>query len=99
MFNESNHIVASRVEGVSCTHKWLSFDNTTESTKLLKKKFDEDELGDNQTICTKCGAYALWEDGKIFAYDAINITIEIDQEIMRESRSYVNKSNRPSVSR
>lgn len=69
-----------------CNHEWqmLNIDEP-ETKKFLQTKFDEQELGDHAKVCTKCKAFSLWENGKLWAYDSI--VIEEEQEIRPPKRS------------
>lgn len=66
-----DHLGSVFVEGSSCKHVWVSGPKSPESRKFFQAKFDETEIGDDQKFCTTCDAFSLWEDGKLFAYDAV----------------------------
>ena len=77
---------AKFVKGYSCEHDWEALNGADPTTKaFLQKKFDEQELGDQQMCCRKCKAFSLWEQGKLFAYDAIVIEEDV-QETPKASR-------------
>lgn len=67
-----------------CEHTWT--DVAPEMYEYVRKRFDETDLGDRVTVCPKCQAFALWEDGKLFAYDAIMIEEEKQESKPRRPR-------------
>lgn len=68
-----------RREGVSCDHQWVAPDLAPEgAVKALQDLFEEREVK-SATLCVRCGAAALWDDGPdylgeprrmIWAYDS-----------------------------
>jgi hypothetical protein len=75
------------VEGYCCKHDWEHLNLSDVGMKeFLKKKFDETELGNEQKVCSKCKAFSLWENGSLFAYDAIVIEEEKVSESPKASR-------------
>lgn len=68
-----------------CGHVWKQVPIDEGAVEFLKKKFDEQELGDEQKICIHCEALSLWENGQLFAYDAITPEQEA-QEKEREKQ-------------
>lgn len=75
------------VEGYCCKHDWEHLNLSDVGMKeFLQKKFDEIELGNEQKVCSKCKAFSLWENGQLFAYDAIVIEEDRQQETPKASR-------------
>ena len=75
------------VKGYSCEHDWAQLNMSDIGMKeFLQKKFDETELGNEQKVCNKCKAFSLWENGQLFAYDAIVIEEEKTSETPKASR-------------
>ena len=72
-------------ERYCCQHEWAIIPPIPENKSAMQLKFDEQEIGDEQKICIKCKAYSLWENGHLFAYDAIVIDEE-KQESPKASR-------------
>ena len=78
---------AKFVKGYSCEHLWQQYFDPSkpEHKKFLQVKFDESDVGTDARLCTRCGAFSLWEDGHIWAYDAIEIEEEKTSEKPKRS--------------
>ena len=83
--------------GLCCEHKWALVELDEASAKDLKKRFDEQDLGEFQTICTVegCEALALWsklpdrfgeEKMTMWAIDARVLERQQEREAKRSSR-------------
>ena len=84
-----DHLGTSWKKEFCCKHEWNLLNmEAPEAVIFLQKKFEEEELGDAQMQCARCGAFSLWEGGKLFAYDAIDL---VNDEPVKESRQ--NRSN------
>jgi hypothetical protein len=84
---QREHLGGQFVPGYSCDHDWGQLNMEDAGAKeFLQMKFDETELGDQQMICSKCKAFSLWESGELFAYDAIVIEEEKENNKTRRSR-------------
>lgn len=70
----------------SCKHSWQTVTRNAESDKFFQVKFDESDIGDEQKRCAKCNAYSLWEQGKLFAYDAIEIEEDRENKPKRSAK-------------
>lgn len=56
------------MKGVSCPHVWKPAPAQDDVSVWFKKNFEEEDA-DPGEYCAKCGATALRENGKIWAYD------------------------------
>jgi hypothetical protein len=68
---QKEHLDVSFKESLCCGHAWQPIPPAPETTKFLQATFEETDLGNAQKICSICGALSLWENGQLFAYDAI----------------------------
>ena len=66
---QREHLGSKFRAGVSCEHKWGTIFVGGDALAWLQKNFEETEITE-ATACIVCGATALLEDGKIWAYDA-----------------------------
>ena len=66
---QREHLGSQFRSGVSCEHKWLSIAVGGDALAWLQKNFEETEITE-ASACTVCGATALLEGDKIWAYDA-----------------------------
>ena len=92
---QREHLARSFRPSVCCEHDWLLMEPDKEGTANLQKTFEETDLGDRQTICTKCKALALWERGEIFAYDAIALAPQPEERPERKSGKPNRRERRP----
>jgi hypothetical protein len=66
---QRDHLGSKFRKGVSCEHKWSAISVGGDALAWLQKNFEETEIT-QASACTVCGATALLEDNKIWAYDA-----------------------------
>jgi hypothetical protein len=76
---QKEHLNVEFRPGVCCEHEWNQVSQDEESVKFIQKTFEETDIGDRQTICSKCQAMALWEKGELFAYDAIALVEKLEE--------------------
>ena len=79
---QQEHLATEHRDYACCEHRWatvpldVALPGATDARKELQEIFAETDLGDRQTVCTRCKALALWERGEIFAYDAMVLEAE-----------------------
>ena len=65
-----DHLGSEFKAGWSCEHRWQTVQKNPENTKFLQGLYEEEDLGPGQRYCDRCGATSLWDNGKLWAYDA-----------------------------